>query len=160
SKDQPDVLSAGIPQVMIRSSRSLDADIERTADDIQPYVVIDREAIRKSGAENVEDLLKTRLSMNYAALSNNQTTGSITGNRSSIALRGLSADQTLSLIDGRRAGSLVAGGTGTQVDLNAIPLAAIERIEVLPTTASGIYGGSATGGVVNVVLRREYTGIN
>jgi len=42
--------------------------------------------------------------------------------------------------------------------LNGIPLAAIERIEVLPTTASGIYGGSATGGVINIILKRDFQG--
>jgi outer membrane receptor protein involved in Fe transport len=62
-------------------------------------------------------------------------------------------------VDGHRLSSTAVASTPMQSDLNGIPLAAIERIEVLPTTASGIYGGSATGGVVNVVLRRDYQGI-
>src|SRR5690606_5082656 len=70
----------------------------------------------------------------------------------------LGAGQTLILVDGRRQPGFPSYGNSGQADLNGIPLAAIERIEVLPTTASGIYGGSATGGVVNVVLRRDYQG--
>ena len=71
----------------------------------------------------------------------------------------LGANQTLILIDGRRSAGANLSGSPQQPDLNGIPLAAIERIEVLPTTASGIYGGGATGGVINVVLRRDYSGL-
>jgi iron complex outermembrane recepter protein len=151
----------GIPELLIRGSRSLNVDMERTRDDIQPYVVLSRESIRSSGATSVEDLLRTRLTMNYPPEVGNYTQGLPqpgVGNRSTIALRGLSAKETLILIDGRRLASGSIQGSPIQPDLNAIPLSAIERIEVLPSTASGIYGGSATGGVVNVVMRRDFTG--
>src|SRR6185436_13393963 len=61
------------------------------------------------------------------------------------------------LVDGHRVAE-GQQGSPMQPDINGIPLMAIERIEVLPTTASGIYGGGATGGVVNIVLRRDYHG--
>ncbi len=147
-----------IPEVLVQGSRMLNMDIKRSRDDVQPYVVFDRETIVNSGAISVEDFLKQRLPMNGAGSSNNQSATNSFGNASTINLRGLGAAQTLILIDGRRASSLVSFGEPSQPDLNGIPLAAIERIEVLPTTASGIYGGSATGGVVNVVLRRDYSG--
>src|SRR5262249_18334709 len=53
---------------------------------------------------------------------------------------------------------IAIGAPAGQPDVNGIPLAAIERIEILPTTASGIYGGSATGGVINIIRRRDYNG--
>lgn len=148
-----------IPEVLVYGSRSLNADIQRTEDDVQPYVVFDMETIEQSGAISMEDFLKKRLPMNSVSGTTNQGPDS-RGNASQINLRGLGTDQTLVLINGRRTlgGNANVGGSIPQFDLNGIPLAAVERIEVLPTTASGIYGGSATGGVVNVILRHDYTG--
>src|SRR6185312_2537746 len=86
------------------------------------------------------------------------------GTVSSINLRGLGSNETLVLIDGRRTaglnlGTLVAnGGSLGQPDINGIPLAAIERIEVLPSSASAIYGGAAVGGVVNIILKKNFDG--
>ena len=62
------------------------------------------------------------------------------------------------MINGRRSPGVSLGGAPAQPDINGIPLSAIERIEILPTTASGIYGGSATGGVINIILRSDYQG--
>lgn len=152
----------GIPEILVKGSKnagSLNADIARTRDDVQPYVVLDQSAIRDSGATNVGDLLRSRLTMNYVPVQANQSWDVGSGNESVFALRGLSASQTLILIDGRRPGLRGVNGAELPPDLNAIPLSAIERIEVLPTTASGIYGGNATGGVINVVLKRQYSGL-
>ena len=159
SSSDEKILRKGIPEVLVKGSRSLNADVERTPDDIQPYVVFSKEMIARSGAESVEELLKAELSMNYESIAQNQQGGIGFGNQSRFALRGLTAKETLILIDGRRVGMRSDGVSTSQPDLNALPLAAIERIEVLPTSASGIYGGSATGGVINVVLRRDYSGI-
>ena len=148
----------GIPEVLVKGSRVLNMDIRRTRDDVQPYVVFERETIEHSGATNIEDFLKNRLTMSSTASTASQV-ASTSGSRSAVNLRGLGVNQTLILIDGHRlASSSAFGNTPTQTDLNAIPLSAIDRIEVLPTTSSGIYGGSATGGVVNVILRRDYEG--
>lgn len=145
-------------------------DIPRTVNDVQPYYIIDSKTIDASGASTVDDLLKQKLTMNAVAMTNGQTYNSSTvsggvstgGNTSIVNLRGLGTDKTLILINGRRQSSvsIVDGSSSNsqQVDLNGIPLAAIERIEVLPTSASGIYGGSALGGVVNIVLKQSYSG--
>ncbi len=139
-------------------------DIPRTVNDVQPYYIFDSKAIDHSGALNVEDLLKQRLTMNASAQANSQNPGAPTspntsGNTSNINLRGLGTDSTLILINGRRvAGVGTTGNSLQQPDLNGIPLSAIDRIEVLPSSASGIYGGSAVGGVVNVILKNDYTG--
>src|SRR5262249_29226323 len=87
-----------------------------------------------------------------------QSTGG-SDTRSTINLRGLGLNQTLILIDGRRMPGVATLGQPSQPDINGIPLAMIERIEVLASTAGGIYGGRATVGVINVVLRRDFQGL-
>lgn len=144
-------------EVLVKGSRSLNADIPRGIDDPQPYVIFNRAEIERSGAININDFLLKRLSSNTNATTASQS-GEILGDRSSINLRGLGEGQTLMLVDGRRMANVSAGFSPGQPNLNGIPLSAVERIEVLPTTASAIYGGSATGGVINVVLRRDYEG--
>ncbi len=152
----------GVPEMLVKGRRSINSDIRRTEDDVQPYVVFDAETIERSMATNLEQFLKTHLPMNTVAASNNQDEVGGYGNQSSVDLRGLGANQTLILINGRRApaisNSTLLGNFG-QPDLNGIPISAVERIEILPSTASGIYGGGATGGVVNVILKRDYQGI-
>ncbi len=150
-----------IPEILVRDSRLANTDIRRTEDAPQPYVVFDREQIDRSMASSLEDFLKTRLPMNTVGQTNAQYVGLRFGNTSSIDLRGLGAGQTLVLVNGRRMpgiSDLFSGAEVLQPDINGIPLNAIERIEVLPSTASGIYGGGATGGVVNIILRRDYSG--
>lgn len=148
----------GIPEVLVTGSRVLNMDIRRSRDDPQPYTIFDQSQIEHSGAGSVEDFLKSRLTMNSQAATLSQSTLGSFANNSQINLRGLGASQTLILVDGRRQPGFPNFGDSAQSDLNGIPLAAIERIEVLPTTASGIYGGSATGGVINVIMRRDYEG--
>lgn len=144
-------------ELLVQGSRSLNADIKRSIDDPQPYVVLSREDIARSGAINLNDFLLKRLSSNTNATTSSES-GDLLGDRSSINLRGLGEGQTLMLVDGRRLANVSSGFSPGQPNLNGIPLSAVERIEVLPTTASAIYGGSATGGVINIVLRRGYEG--
>lgn len=146
----------GAPEILVTGSRSLNMDKPRSRDDAQPYVILGRDAIASSGAVNIGDFLKERLPMNSTAATMDQT-NNVQGNLSQINLRGLGTGQTLILIDGHRTAN-VSNSTPLQPNLNGIPLSAIERIEVLPTTASAIYGGGATGGVVNVILRRDFEG--
>lgn len=168
-EDEKDFSSAkGIPEILVKGSRSLNADIQRLADDVRPYVVLDRQKIEKSSARDVNEFLRQELPMQYEQVSNDHSFGSeggsigkLAGNSSTVSLNGLSSRETLILIDGRRSTMLANDQIQpeAQSDLNGIPLAAVERIEVLPMSASGIYGGNATGGVINVILRRDYTGI-
>jgi iron complex outermembrane receptor protein len=158
--------SKGLAEILVRGSRITNVDVTRTADDVQPYYVFNSQTIEQSGASDVEDFLKQRLTMNTVGLTSSQKYGPNSlglGTTSTINLRGLGTNETLILIDGRRrAGvTLVTGGFSNvdgQPDLNEIPLAAIERIEVLPSSASAIYGGNAIGGVVNVILKKNYDG--
>jgi iron complex outermembrane receptor protein len=156
--ESADALNAGIPEILVEGSRSVNADIVRTENDAQPYHIFDSSVIEQSGALNVEDFFKRGVPMNTTSLSYSQLASSFRGTQSSINLRGLGTNQTLVLINGRRtAGPGIFGGP-LQPDLNSIPPGAIERIEVLPSSSAAIYGGSAVGGVVNVVLKRGFTG--
>ncbi len=149
-----------VPEILVRGSKVLNMDIRRSADDAQPYVIFDRRQIEQSAAVNLEDFLRQRLMANTTVLSPSQSDSPVgLGSASSIDLRGLGSNQTLILIDGHRSASFAYGGSAQQPDINGIPLSAVERIEVLATTASGIYGGSATGGVINIILRRDYAGV-
>jgi len=136
-------------------------DLVRTEDDAQPYTIINRERIERSGATTVEDLLRQQLTMSTSFTSSDNNAGDWGGSASRFSLRGLDASQTLVLINGRRVagvGRRSATEASDQADLNGIPLSAIERIEVLPASASAIYGSGALGGVINVILRRDYSG--
>ena len=137
---------------------TVNMDIPRTINDVQPYYIFDAKAIDASGSVNIEDFLKQRLSMNTSAQTNSQDPVSALGNTSSINLRGVGSDKTLVLVNGRRVAGVSLQDLEYQADLNGIPISAVERIEVLPSSASGIYGGNAIGGVVNVILKREYHG--
>ena len=77
---------------------------------------------------------------------------------STLSLRGLGANRTLTLINGRRAGPAGTRGGVSSFDLNVIPLAAIERIEILKDGASSIYGSDAVAGVVNIFTKKENGG--
>src|SRR5207302_9491658 len=81
--------------------------------------------------------------------------------QSSASLRGLGGSRTLVMLNGRRIDNFAFRGRfGGAVDLHAIPLAAIERVEVLKDGASALYGSDAIGGVINFVTRREFTGVD
>jgi iron complex outermembrane receptor protein len=147
-----------VPEVLVVGSKVLNMDVARTRDDAQPYVVFGRENLEQSSAPTLEQFLRDRLSMSANSLQAGQR-ATFAGVSSTINLRGLGAQQTLILIDGHR---MVSGPTlgapPFQPDINAIPMSAVERVEVLPATASGIYGGGATGGVINIILRHGYEG--
>lgn len=150
-----------IPEVLVRGSAITNVDIKRTENDVQPYYILDSKMIEKSGATNVEDFLKQRLTMNTTFVSNSQVRAESNGlnnTNSTINLRGLGANETLILIDGRRVAGVSLKEVYAQPDINGISLSSIERIEVLPSSASAIYGGAAIGGVVNIILKKNFQG--
>ncbi|MBL9207880.1 MAG: TonB-dependent receptor [Opitutaceae bacterium] len=132
-------------------------DIPRTVNDIQPYYIFDNRTIELSGATTVEDFLTKNLTMNVLRSTNSSNTTSY-GTNSDVNLRGLGVDRTLVLVNGRRLPNTVMLTSTYQTDLNGISPSMIDRIEVLPTSASGIYGGNALGGVVNIILKRNFSG--
>ena len=124
-----------------------------------PVIVINREEIDKSGASTTSDLLR-KLTLNNGVSFNENNFNSEAPGSSGINLRGLGQNATLVLINGRRMANygFAQGVTETFVDLNSIPLGAIERIEIQKDGASATYGSDAIAGVVNVILRKNYTG--
>jgi outer membrane receptor protein involved in Fe transport len=139
-------------------------DIPRGINDVQAYYIIGREEIENTGKNELDEVLRDSLTQNTVVETNAQIDPSNAsllnqmGTTSSVNLRGLGASQTLILINGMRTSNFANRGVTFQPDVNGIPLAAIDRVEVLPGSASAIYGGSAVGGVVNVILKRNYTG--
>ena len=126
-----------------------------------PVQVLTRQDIQKSGATNVEQLMLTiGANTSSGALMANGASGATTGSISSISLRGLTSLRTLVLINGRRIAPYGIGFTGdsVSVDVGSIPIAMIDRVEVLKDGASAVYGSDAVAGVVNFILRRDYTG--
>ncbi len=126
-----------------------------------PVTVITRAEIARSGVVSTEELLGTVASISsIGGVSNATGAGSSTAGRSTASLRGLSGQRTLVLVNGRRLSEAVTGGTvGGTVNINNIPLAAIERVEVLKDGASSIYGSDALAGVINFILTKEYEGV-
>lgn len=124
-----------------------------------PVQVVTREEIARSGATSVEQLMQTITAVSTSgAISTTLGAGLSTYGRSEVSLRGLSSERTLVLVNGRRVAAF-AGGGGAAVNVSAIPLAAIERIEVLKDGASSVYGSDAIGGVINFILSKDYQGI-
>ncbi|MDM7955795.1 TonB-dependent receptor [Blastomonas sp.] len=138
------------------------SNIRSTGIGVSPLIEITSENIERSGTGTIAEALAL-LPQNFGGTANEDT--SLTGSDrtinnlglgSSINLRGLGSDATLTLVNGRRvAGS---GGRGDFTDLSLIPLAAVERIEILTDGASAVYGSDAVGGVVNLLLRRDFEG--
>lgn len=141
-----------LDRIQVTGSRLSRADVEGA----MPVIVIDREQIDASGDVSVADVLRDTT---FASFGNfRPQSGSSAQSLATIDLRGLGSGRTLVLIDGRRApASAQAASAG--VDVNAIPLAAVERIEILSDGASAIYGSDAIGGVVNIILRKDFNGV-
>ncbi|HOW49071.1 MAG TPA: TonB-dependent receptor [Rubrivivax sp.] len=110
---------------------------------VSDVVVIDRDRIRASSADSIEDLLRREGGMQA---SRNGGPGQTAG----LMIRGSSSSSTLVLIDGVRTGSATLG----QTDLATISLGQVERIEIMRGPGSSLYGADAIGGVVNIVTRR------
>ncbi|TYT26012.1 TonB-dependent receptor [Luteimonas viscosa] len=139
-----------LDRIQVTGSRITRADIEGA----NPVTVIDRAAIDASGKVSVSDLLRDTTFSSFGNF--RPRSGSSAQAVADVDLRGIGSDRTLVLIDGRRAP--YAPSTGTNADLNTIPLAAVERIEILSDGASALYGSDAIGGVVNIILRRDFEG--
>lgn len=125
-----------------------------------PVTRVDRKDIEESGTTNTAELLQkiTVANANSVPISNNAT--GFTPGATAISLRGLGPEATLVLINGRRVASypVGVGGSTAFVDLNSIPLSAIDTIEVLKDGASALYGADAVAGVINIKLRRGMDG--
>lgn len=128
-----------------------------------PVQIITRQELDRAGIVTAEQLMQ-QLSVNGNGLDNLASNADVAagvsrGNNGASAanLRSQGSNATLILLNGRRIA--VHGLNGGVVDLNSIPLAAVERVEVLKDGASSLYGTDAIGGVINFILRKDYKGV-
>ena len=122
-------------------------------------IVIGREQIDASGYGRIEDVLATvtqNLHRNSAAVHDGDDSHNYLDRGTEVQLRGLGEGTTLTLVNGQRQGA--SGYQGSFIDISSIPASAVERIEILPEGSSALYGSDAIGGVVNIVLRKNFEG--
>ena len=148
--------AAAAQQVVVTGSNIRRTDTETPS----PVQVLTAEDIKNSGYTSVGDVLHNITANNMGSLSQSAPSAFAAGG-SGVALRGLTVGATLVLIDGHRMASYPMPDDGERdfVDISSIPIEAIERIEVLKDGASAVYGSDAIAGVVNVILKKSFTGL-
>ncbi|RLV58496.1 TonB-dependent receptor [Parashewanella curva] len=144
--------SAKVERIEVTGSRIKRTDMETAS----PVTTIDASAISATGATSIDDVLQKMTAAGGAMTNSGINNGS--GGNSRINLRGLGSNRTLILVNGRR---MIASGTGaaSTVDLNTIPVSMIQRVEILKDGASAVYGTDAIAGVVNIILKRDFDGL-
>lgn len=128
-----------------------------------PVITIGSEQIQQEGFADLGEVIRS-VPQNFSGGQNPGVTGVTVGDNnfdltggSALNLRGLGADASLTLLNGHR---LAYDGSSQAVDISAIPVDAVERLEIVPDGASAIYGSDAVGGVANVILKRDYEGVS
>ncbi len=137
------------------------SSIRRTdAETASPVQVITKQEIDQSGKTTVAQYLQTLTADGQGSVPFTYGRGFSGATASGISLRGLGANATLVLVNGRRISSAVLADDAQRsyTDLNQIPLEAVERVEVVKDGASSLYGSDAVAGVVNIILRKNYVG--
>ena len=134
----------------------------RKSEPTDTVITASRMDIEKSGQTSLGEYIRD-LPQNFGGGQNPGIVGGgVQGGSENVAatsalnLRGLGPDATLTLINGHR---VAYDGAAQGVDISAIPLAALERIEIVPDGASALYGSDAVGGVANVILRKDFDGV-
>ncbi|GGX51282.1 TonB-dependent receptor [Undibacterium squillarum] len=145
--------NAPVQRVEITGSNIKRVNIETAS----PVQVISKEELVRGGATSLNDVLRG-VSANIGGIDENRTNG-FTAGAAGLNLRGIGSQATLVLINGRRLAAYAQPEYQTTfVDLNSVPIGAVERIEILKDGASAIYGSEAMAGVVNIILRNNYQG--
>jgi iron complex outermembrane receptor protein len=150
NKPAPDK-AVSLKQVSVTGSNIRSVDVEAA----QPVISITAQDIQKQGFATVGQLLQNVSSMSPPDLSHSAP-GDLGPNQggSFIDLRGLGAPRTLVLVDGQRIGAAHGGYT----NINVIPTAIVERIDVLASGASAVYGSDAIAGVINIITKKNFNG--
>jgi iron complex outermembrane receptor protein len=125
-----------------------------------PVTVLTSENLARAGVTTVADAIRS-VSADSAGSIPTGFQGGFSAGGSAVSLRGLGVSSTLVLVDGLRSANfpLNDDGHNAYVDLNSIPFSVVERVEVLKDGASSTYGADAIGGVVNVILRKQFKGV-
>ncbi len=156
--------TAAPPPQKIEKIEVTGSNIKRVdAETASPIQIITADDIRRSGQTTVTQLLRELPSNAAGGLTELTGSGSFSAGAASASLRGLGSSATLVLLNGRRIAPYGLAdpnfGQAGAVNLNAIPIDAIERIEILKDGASAIYGSEAIAGVINIILRKDFKGL-
>jgi iron complex outermembrane receptor protein len=152
-----DSSNATLSRVVVTGSNIKRTDSETS----QALLTINRDEIKAMGALTVGDVLGNLTTNDGSAISDLGGANSWASGASGVSLRNLGTGGTLTLLNGRRLASY-GFADGLQLNftnIDAIPANIIERVEVLKDGASAIYGSDAIGGVINIITKRDYTGI-
>ncbi|MGU3391160.1 TonB-dependent receptor plug domain-containing protein [Sphingomonas sp. M1A8_2b] len=143
-------------EIVVTGSRFRRTDTETPS----PVTVLTTETLTKAGITNINDAVRSISADGAGSISTGFQNGFSAGG-AAVSLRGLGVSSTLVLIDGLRSTNfpLNDDGHNAYVDLNSIPFSAVERIEVLKDGASATYGADAIGGVVNVIMKKQFVGV-
>ena len=127
-----------------------------------PVQVISRDEITRSGATSAMEIMNLISANNSAGnVSLGNVIGATTFSNQTASLRGLGGSSTLVLVNGHRLGAFAGAISGAEgVNLATIPFAAIDRVEVLKDGASAVYGSDAIGGVINFIMKQDFTGVD
>jgi iron complex outermembrane receptor protein len=141
-----------LERIEVTGSRIRRVDVETS----QPILTITREEIEQQGFQSITDILQNLSAMGNPPLSRASplSAGEAAGGQF-ISLRDLGSNRTLVLLDGKRVGVTTAGNQ----DISLIPVSMIERVEILKDGASSIYGSDAIAGVVNLITRQGFNGM-
>jgi len=144
-----------VERIQVTGSRIKRTDMETAT----PVTVLSADDMAKQGFTNIQDALQSLTSTTSAMTT--QSVHGFTPAASSISLRNAGANRTLTLINGKRLNQYPkpAGGTDNFVDTANLPMEAVSRIEVLKSGGSAIYGADAVGGVINIILKKDFEGV-
>ena len=150
-----DTTTSSVNEVVVTGSLIRRTNVETPS----PVTVLTATALTKQGITNISDAIRSISADNSGTIPNAFSDGFAAGS-SAVALRGLTVNSTLVLIDGLRTANYPLPDDGVRgfVDLNTIPFSSVQQVEVLKDGASSIYGADAIGGVVNIIMKKTFTG--
>jgi iron complex outermembrane receptor protein len=140
-----------IERIHVTGSRIKRSDLETAT----PVTVISAESMKEQGFASVADVLRNTAFNTIGSY--RERSGSSFGGAALVNLRGLGEDRTAVLINGRRVPGNAFTGTSA-VDINTIPMSAVESIQILTDSASAVYGADAIGGVINIIMKKDFDG--
>ncbi|MBS0043296.1 TonB-dependent receptor [Shewanella sp. M16] len=141
---------AKVERIAVTGSRIQRTNLETST----PITMFSAADIEKTGFSTVSEFLRTNAASGGF---NESSTLSQAAGASSIGVKGFDSDYTLILLNGRRIAKNTAGGIFT--DVNQVPMAAVERIDILNDGASAIYGSDAVAGVINIITKKDFDGV-
>ena len=138
----------GVEEIIVTGSRLRRRDFQAPS----PITSVDKDQLQNSGQPNIEAALNQ---MPQVLPGINRSTNNGSNGTAEINLRGLGSQRTLVMLNGRR---LSPSGIGTAVDINNLPQALIDRVEIITGGATTVYGSDAVSGVVNFITRKDFDG--